>query len=281
MEAVRVHLPAWSAQRRRRTPLHGRRGRALRRPRSRRGRYVRARLPRGPVHDIAWDATLRAAAPYQARRAARARPWALHPQDLREKERVSSGAHLVLFVVDASWSMAVAKRMEATKGAILTLLEEAYRQRDKVGMIVFRRQSAQLVLPPTPSVQRARRALSRVPVGGKTPLAAGLALAYRVIERERLKDPHLRPLVVLLTDGAGNVSLHGGSPMEEAYEWARRLARARVDALVINMEPPEYDRGLAQQLARYLNAPCITPLEWTPRYLAAQVRRRLQQRSRE
>lgn len=275
---ARVYLPIWSTPaRRRRTPVQGRRTRSLRRPRSRRGRYLRARLPHTTPDDIAWDATLRAAAPHQRHRK-RVPPlrWALHPQDLREKERVATGAHLVLFVVDASWSMAVSKRMEATKGAVLTLLEEAYQRRDRVGMIVFRRNSAQLVLPPTPSVRRARQALSRVPIGGKTPLAAGLALAYQVIERERRKDPHLRPLVVVLTDGAGNVPLQEGKdPMEEAYAWARRLARARVEALVINMEQPEYGKGLAYKLARVLRAPCLTPLEWTPQYLAAQVRRRL------
>ncbi len=257
--------------------MSGRRARNLRRRHRTRGRYIRARVPRGPVQDVAWDATLRAAAPHQVRRRGGMRPagWRLHPQDLREKERAAPGAHLILFVVDASWSMAVSKRMEATKGAILTLLEEAYRRRDRVGMIVFRRQGAQLVLPPTPSIQRARRALGQVPVGGKTPLAAGLALAYEVIRRERLKDPDLRPLLVLLTDGAGNVPLYGGHPLEEAYTWAQRLAREGIPALVINMEQPEFDQGLAQKLARHLNAPCLTPLEWTPQYLAAQVRQRL------
>ncbi len=277
--ALRVHLPHWSpTQRRRRTPVPGRRSRTLRKPARRRGKYIRARIPRGSVRDVAWDATLRAAAPYQRRRRARVRGrgWLLHPQDLREKERAVPGAHLILFVVDASWSMAVSKRMEATKGAILTLLEEAYRRRDRVGMIVFRRQGAQLVLPPTPSIQRARRALNRVPVGGKTPLAAGLALAYEVVRRERLKDPDLRPLVVLLTDGAGNVPLYGGNPLEEAYTWARRMAREGIPALIINMEQPEFDRGLAQKLAQHLHAPCLTPLEWTPQYLAAQVRQRME-----
>ncbi len=279
VSALRVHLPHWTpARRRRRTPVSGRRFRTLRKPARTRGKYIRARMPRGPVRDVAWDATLRAAAPHQRRRRGRKRVpgWLLHPQDLREKERAAPGAHLILFVVDASWSMAVSKRMEATKGAILTLLEEAYRRRDRVGLIVFRRQGAQLVLPPTPSIQRARRALSRVPVGGKTPLAAGLALAYEVVSRERLKDPDLRPLVVLLTDGAGNVPLYGGNPLEEAYTWARRLAREGIPALVINMEQPEFDRGLAQRLAWHLHAPCLTPLEWTPQYLAAQVRRRME-----
>ena len=274
-DTLRVHLPAWAAPvRRRKTATRGRRARTRRM--DRRGRYIRARLPRGRVRDVAWDATLRAAAVHQRRRAPGPTLWRLTPDDLREKERSASGAHLILFVVDASWSMAVSGRMEATKGALLTLLEEAYRRRDRVGLIVFRREGAQLVLPPTRSIQQARRVLSRVPVGGKTPLAAGLALAFQVIQREKTKDPALQPLVVLLTDGAGNVPLHGGNPLQEAYTWARKLRALGASALVVNMEQPEFDRGLAQKLATYLQAPCLTPLEWTPEYLAAQVRRQMQ-----
>jgi len=201
------------------------------------------------VTDLALDATLRAAAahgsPLQVRRA-----------DLRRKERRSRHAYLILFVVDGSWSMAVARRMEATKGAVLALLTQAYQRRDWVGLITFRRDRAHLVLPPTRSVILARRALADLPVGGKTPLAAGLHLAWEVFQRARRAHPDLRPLMVLLTDGAGNVALTpDGDPMRDAYRMAERLAAADIASVVVNLEHPQFDQGLAAELARRLRAP--------------------------
>ena len=143
-----------------------------------RGRYIQSRLPKGDkVRDLAFDATFRAAAPHQIRRDRTRLALALEKSDLREKVRVRRSANLILFVVDASWSMAVAERMEATKGAILSLLTDAYQRRDRVGLIVFNKNDANLVLPPTNSVQLARKALMDIAVGGKTPLSAGLYLA--------------------------------------------------------------------------------------------------------
>ncbi|MGD8584399.1 MAG: VWA domain-containing protein, partial [Chloroflexota bacterium] len=126
--------------------------------------------------DLAFDATFRAAAPHQRERDRTKMALALKKEDLREKVRVRRSANLVLFVVDASWSMAVAERMEATKGAIMSLLTDAYQRRDRVGLVVFNKNDARLVLSPTNSVQLARKALADVAVGGKTPLSAGLLL---------------------------------------------------------------------------------------------------------
>ena len=129
-----------------------------------RGRYIQSRLPKGDkVRDLAFDATFRAAAPHQIRRDRTHMALALEKSDLREKVRVRRSANLILFVVDASWSMAVAERMEATKGAILSLLTDAYQRRDRVGLIVFNKNDAHLVLPPTNSVQLARKAISGLP----------------------------------------------------------------------------------------------------------------------
>ena len=121
--------------------------------------------------------------------------------------RVKKAANLILFVVDASWSMAVAERMAATKGAILSLLTDAYQRRDRVGLVVFQKNRATLILPPTNSVQLAKGALADIPVGGKTPLSAGLFMAHEVIQKERILHPDVNPLIILLTDGAGNVSM--------------------------------------------------------------------------
>ena len=164
---------------------------------------------------------------------------------------------MILFVVDASWSMAAAERMVATKGAIFSLLTDAYQRRDRVGLVVFQKDRAVLALPPTGSVELARRVLKDIPVGGKTPLSAGLALALEVIERERRAHPEVRPLMILLTDGAGNVSMTNYMlPLEEAKVIAEKIREAGIRSVVVNMEHLAFDQGLAQQLANHLGAPC-------------------------
>lgn len=168
---------------------------------------------------------------------------------------------MILFVVDASWSMAVAERMSATKGAILSLLTDAYQRRDRVGLVVFQKNRATLILPPTNSVQLAKRALADIPVGGKTPLSAGLHLAHEVIKREKVIHPDINPLMILLTDGAGNVSLGNIPPQEEANQLADLIAADEIRAVVINMEHSAFDQGLAQNLADHLQSPCYTLTE--------------------
>ncbi len=224
------------------------------------GRYIQARPANGKTTDIAFDATLRAAAPYQRRRSEQRKrvAFAIQVQDLQRKVRVKKVANLVLFLVDASWSMAVAERMQATKGAIISLLTDAYQRRDRVGLIVFQKDRAILVLPPTNSIQLAQRALENIPVGGKTPLSAGLYLAYQVIKREQISHPDIEPLLIILTDGAGNVSMGGLPPMEEAHQLAEQIAEEEIRTVVVNMEHAAFDQGLAQSLADHLHCPCYT-----------------------
>ncbi len=164
----------------------------------------------------------------------------------------------MLFAVDASWSMAVAERMNATKGAILSLLTDAYQRRDRVGLIVFQKNKATLILPPTNSVQLAQRALTDIPVGGKTPLSAGLLMASEVLQREKYSHPDVEPLLIILTDGAGNVSIGSKPPNEEAYFFAEQISNSDVRSIVINMEHESFDQGLACKLAEYLDGPCLT-----------------------
>jgi magnesium chelatase subunit D len=227
-----------------------------------RGRYVQARPSPGDPRDLAFDATLRAAAPHQKERKA-ASPdgpaLALHPDDYQKKIRVRRAANLILFVVDASWSMAVAERMQATKGAIMSLLTDAYQRRDRVGLVVFQKNDAHLVLPPTNSVELAQKTLADIPVGGKTPLSAGLTLAHHVISQEMRLRPELTPLMILLTDGAGNVSMTDNlPPQEEASRAANLIREAQVRSVVINMEHAAFDQGLAKALADQLDGPCYT-----------------------
>ena len=190
------------------------------------GRYVRAQVPQGNVTDLALDATLRAAAPHQQRRkgsvpdAAGAETPAviIEPWDVREKVRETKTGSLILFIVDASGSMGAQRRMVAVKGAVLSLLLDAYQRRDRVALISFRGTGAELLLPPTNSVDLAQLYLQDMPTGGRTPLSRGLYLALETLETERLKDRNVLPLVVLLSDGRANVSLDGGAtqPGEEA-----------------------------------------------------------------
>ena len=240
-----------------------------------RGRYVGAEPASGALDDLAFDATLRAAAPYQRERA-EAEPDgpALHlrSQDYRKKVRVRRSANLIIFAVDASWSMAVSERMEATKGAVLSLLTDAYQRRDRVGMIVFQKDRATLVLPPTNSVDLAEKRLVDLPVGGKTPLSAGLWLAHQTVQQELRRTPELIPLLVILTDGAGNVSMGEMPPQVEAYHIAERIQEADIRAIVINMESADFDKGLAQALAEHLGGACYNLAALHAESLLAMVR---------
>ena len=223
------------------------------------GRYIKSRPAGSRPEDIAFDATLRAAAPYQRQRKAdQAIGLALRlkKSDLQRKVRVRRTGNLILFVVDASWSMAASERMEATKGAIFSLLVDAYQRRDQVGLVVFQRDKARLVLPPTSSVDLAQKALRDLPVGGKTPLSSGLYTAWQVIENAKRRDGEIRPLMILLTDGAGNVSMTGIPAQEEAMRIAELFEVASMRSIVVNMEHAAFDRGLAQKLAFALGGPC-------------------------
>ncbi len=233
--------------------------RSLTRTERKHGRYIKARPANNKLDDIAFDATFRAAAPFQQRRIERRKriAFAIDRADLQRKVRVKRVANLVLFLVDASWSMAVAERMNATKGAILSLLTDAYQRRDRVGLVVFQKDRATLVLRPTNSVLLAQKALMDIPVGGKTPLSAGLLLAADVLKHEKYSHPEIEPLLIVLTDGAGNVSLGTLPPQEESYRFAELIAAEHVRSIVINMEHAAFDQGLAQLLAKHLKAPCF------------------------
>jgi magnesium chelatase subunit D len=166
--------------------------------------------------------------------------------------------------------------MEATKGAIVSLLVDAYQKRDRVGLVVFQKEEARLVLPFTSSVDLAQKALRHLPVGGKTPLSAGLMLAYRVFRRELRLDPKAMPLMIVLTDGAGNVSLTETPPQEEVLKIADLIHHSAIHSVVINMEHEAYDRGLAAGLAQALGGPCYCLAELRASELYRTVREELE-----
>ncbi len=255
--------------------------RSVTRTERKRGRYIQSRPAQGRTTDLAFDATIRAAAPFQNERSdikERNRvAFAVKPADYMKKVRVRKAANLILFLVDASWSMAVAERMAATKGAIMSLLTDAYQRRDRVGLIVFQKNLATLVLPPTNSVMLAEAALEDIPVGGKTPLSAGLMMAYEVLRKERLLHPEVMPLLIVLTDGAGNVSIGYSSPQEEAYNIASLIAKENIHSVVINMEHAAFDQGLAQSLADHLKGPCYTITDLKAESLFVTVQQEIRQ----
>ena len=229
---------------------------------TKRGRYIQSKPSPNDASDLAFDATLRAAAPYQSTREDLKQEndvsFAIRRDDFQKKVRVKKTANLILFLVDGSWSMAVAERMQATKGAILSLLTDAYQRRDRVGLVVFQKDRATLVLAPTNSVLLAQRALANIPVGGKTPLAAGLQMAYEVIKREKTLHPDVQPLLIVLTDGAGNVPMCKRTVQAEIDDLAGHFQAEKIHSVVINMEHKIFDQGLAKDLADKMGAVCYT-----------------------
>jgi len=224
------------------------------------GRTVGAtRLPDGPVH---LPATIRAAA--------RTRP--VTRDDLRYAVREGRESNLVLLCVDASGSMAAQRRMEQVKTAVLSLLLDAYQRRDKVGLITFRDTAAHLTLPPTGSVDLAARRLETLPAGGRTPLAEGLLEAARTIERERLKDPRRRPLLVVVTDGRAT---HGRDAVGRSLRVADGLAASGVAGVVVDCETGRMRMGLAVRLAERLGAEHVPVGEVSADALTAHVRKRV------
>lgn len=212
----------------------------------RRGKYSRHRLARPEDVDIAFDATLRAA----AARGGRSR-LAVEPADLRRKVREHRSPYSVCFVVDNSWSMHAERMVEKVKGVVLDLLADATGRGDKVSLVAFKAglSEATIALPPTRSAALARRKLKAMPLSGQTPLADGLRRARLLLRHELLKDPNAVPLVVVVTDGLPTVPLRrGGDPVRDVLAEARALRRARVFSVVAEVASSR--GGCAAELAR-------------------------------
>lgn len=158
----------------------------------------------------------------------------------------------------------------------MSLLTDAYQRRDRVGLIVFQKDRSTLVLPPTNSVTLATQALADIPVGGKTPLSAGLTLAYEVLKQESNRHPDVTPMMILLTDGAGNVAVTDMPPQEEAHLIADQFLHDNIRSVTINMEHSAFDQGLAQRLADRLGGPCYTLSELKAEILYEMVKQELE-----
>ncbi len=229
----------------------GRRSRA----RTEHGRTTGARRPRGALTKLHLAATVQAAAPHQRARGRSGRGLVVRRDDLRQASREGREGNLVLFVVDASGSMAARQRMSAVKGAVLSLLLDAYQRRDKVGLVTFRGKDAEVALPPTSSVEAAAARLDLLPTGGRTPLSAGLLKAHNVLRVERMRDPSRRPLLVVVTDGRAT---GGVDPVALAARAARLHAAEGTAAIVVDCESGPVRLGLAGSLAGDLGGTVIT-----------------------
>lgn len=214
------------------------------------GRYVRSEpLKPGAQRDIAFDATIRAAAPFQnARQSDMA--IALEPSDLRNKVRRRRVGASIVFCVDASGSMGAANRMDAAKAAVLELLVDAYQRRDRVGVVAFRGEFAEVVLAPTASVELAQLKLRSLPTGGATPLAHGLVRSLEVLETEARRNDDVIPWLVLVTDGKGNVGINGGLGSDDAKTAARRIKEAQINTIVIDTTGVPGGGSAAREIAR-------------------------------
>ena len=224
------------------------------------GRMVRDAAARAREHDIALAATLRAAAPYQRlrRSAADGRRIVIARSDLRRAVRERKRGVNILFVVDASGSMAARARMRAVKGAMIALLREAYVRRDRVGLVAFRRDRAETLLPLTRSVELAQRLLRELPTGGRTPLAAGLSEALLHLAGAARRGELAETLLVLLTDGRATAAPEGEDPAQAALTAAETIGNTGVRALVLDTEQDFVRLHLAAQVAAKMHAPCYT-----------------------
>ncbi|GHA81629.1 putative cobaltochelatase [Streptomyces termitum] len=251
----------------------GRRSRA----RTEHGRTTGETRPRGVLTKLHLAATVRAAAPHQRARGRSGPGLVVRRDDLRQAVREGREGNLVLFVVDASGSMAARRRMGAVKGAVLSLLLDAYQRRDKVGLVTFRGRDAELALPPTSSVDAAAARLEELPTGGRTPLSAGLLRAHDVLRVERLRDPSRRPLLVVVTDGRATGG--GPDPVGLAARAARLHAADGTAAVVVDCEAGPVRLGLAGSLARDLGGTAVTLDELRADAIAGLVREAQDNRS--
>ncbi len=221
---------------------------------SKHGHYVRVRFPKGDISDLAFDATLRAAAPFQKIRAKNGNAVSIYKQDIRIKVREKRVGNTILFLLDTSGSMGINRRMAEAKAAVFELLKESYKKRDSVGLMRFNQNNAHLELQPTRSLDLAHKCLKDIKVGGKTPLAAGIRSSVELMKATIRKNPEVLPVVIILSDGRANQCSKGEKPMQTALEAAKKAAKEPIRFIIIDTETGFIRLGMAQKLAKTLEA---------------------------
>nr|HID57877.1 VWA domain-containing protein [Desulfobacterales bacterium] len=222
------------------------------------GFYVESRPMNGEVRsNLAIEATIRTAAPYQMQRRRR-KSFVIYREDFMEKIKKRKGGYSVLFVVDASSSMRGRKKMVMTKGLIVSLLTEIYQRRDRIGLVAFRHTQSEILLPLTHNIIKARRCLEMLPVGGKTPLAEGMALGLKALLQDRFRNPCAIPLMVIISDGKPNLSMNNDDPLEETLAVADRIRRNRILSIFIDTEDNPLAFGYGPDIAWALDGTYLT-----------------------
>lgn len=238
----------------------------------RNGRCIGYRIPNGRVEDVALVASIRAAAPYQVVRGHSRLALVLEKDDLREKVREKRQGRDILFMVDGSGSIGAQKRMVAVKGAILSMLKDAYQKRDSIGMAVFRIDRAEEVLPLTRSILKAYHVLSEIPTGGRTPLTQALIKGHEILMKGR-SSKESRPVMVILTDGRCNAPFTPGmKPVDEMLSTARAMADSGIRFIVIDTESGKLRFALALELCRALNGTYLKLEDLNAEYIERSVR---------
>jgi magnesium chelatase subunit D len=220
---------------------------------TKKGRYIGFCMPKGKSYDIAFDATLRAAAPHQRLRDKNGLALSIKPQDIRQKRREHRVGNTIFFAVDASGSMGAQKRMIETKNAVLSLLYDAYQKRDRIGLIAFRKDEAEILLPVTRSIDLAQKRLQSLPTGGRTPLAKGLKLALQMIYSEKIKDHDMVPLLILITDGKVN-DKSSETPYKDVISISDEAAKKDIPSIVIDTENSAFPLGIAKEIAEHMKS---------------------------
>lgn len=218
------------------------------------GRYIKSTIVKGKIKDFALDASIRAAAPFQHNKTDNSLMIEIRKEHIRVKQRERRTGISILFVVDSSGSMGVKQRMQAVKGAILSLLKDAYEKRDRVGMVSFRRDRAEELLPFTRSIDLAQKKLEKLSTGGKTPLAEALRKAYNIVKKELKKDKKSLPVIIFLSDGKANFSLYGKDPIAESLELAKKIRNEKIKCVVIDTEEGFIKLELAKTLSENMGA---------------------------
>jgi len=217
---------------------------------------VRWQRPGEALHDLSVIGTLRAAAPHQQARGGNGRPL-IRLQDLRLRKRSRKTGLSLMMIIDSSASMRTNDRMSVTKGIIEALLQDLYWRRDKLGIITFRHTDAELLLPLTHNMRDAAAGVARLPVGGRTPLAAALDLGTRLLVQEKRKNPETLPVMLLFSDGRPNVSCFGGDPLDEAFGCAREVKRRSIQGILVDTELDPMATGYGFEIAARMGAAYI------------------------
>lgn len=250
--------------------------RAFVRTQLRRGRYIKSKAFRTASDELAIDATIRRAVLFQRFRERGELAIAIEKSDMRAKVREKKTGASILFVVDASGSMRAKHRLQALKTAVLSMLREAYEKRDRIGIISFRREHAEVLLPITHSHDLAYKRLKELPIGGRTPLASALEQARFVVQSEKSKNPNALQMVIIISDGRSNVPLYTADALADTMSAAQELSREPVQLLVLDCEESRFRLGLAEKLSEALKAEYVKLDQITANEIMGHINQRRQ-----